>query len=149
MKLVGLYSIFGILAMLVGCDVDHQSTASGSGDEGGEAAGANNGGAGGSGCTASGRQTSSEGGTGGASMSTSTACSGDCDDGNYCTVDICSVVGCAHLAYPSPHECVTDKNGFGLCVWSACVLSSCHNAANGEACFSSGGIGTCQDDNCL
>lgn len=88
--------------------------------------------------------TSAEGGGGAAS--TETPCD-SCDDGNGCTVDVCTIDGCEHLGQPSPDACnASDEDG--LCVWDRCVLQACGPKSNGYPCFAKGGIGTCSSGNC-
>lgn len=71
-----------------------------------------------------------------------------CDDGNYCTVDVCVAGECLYLGYSGPHEC-SSTIGVGLCIWGECAIVNCADGVDGDKCFLVGEVGTCSGGVCI
>lgn len=115
-------------------------------------AGSGQGGSGGQGGGAGGNDGGASGGSSsGGGGPVPFICAPPCDDGNFCTTDVCTGKGCQFFGASFAKECtIGDTGTLGTCIWTECHASDCAQVVDGTYCFdqSKNIIGQCQAGIC-
>lgn len=81
------------------------------------------------------------------------ACASDCDDGEYCTDDLCAGASCVNAPRAEPVHCslASHPQSAAVCAWKRCLVLACDAGDDGAPCLVASApdiVGACEAGAC-